>query len=52
MTGKQILNYKITREIGSGGMATVYEAMHIKFDTKIEDFYEKKNHHTIVIIYC
>ena len=35
MIEKQILNYKITREIGSGGMATVYEAIHTKLDTKV-----------------
>jgi len=35
MIGKQILNYKLTREIGSGGMATVYEAIHTKLDTKV-----------------
>jgi TPR repeat protein len=35
MLQKQILNYKIIREIGSGGMATVYEAVHVKLDTKV-----------------
>ena len=35
MIGKQILNYKITKIIGKGGMATVYEAIHIKLDTKV-----------------
>jgi len=35
MTGKQILNYRIIRQIGSGGMATVYEAIHTKLDTKV-----------------
>jgi len=34
LIGKQILNYKLTRLIGSGGMATVYEAEHIKFKNK------------------
>ncbi|MFB1003368.1 MAG: protein kinase, partial [Bacteroidia bacterium] len=35
MLNQQIQNYKITREIGSGGMATVYEAIHTKLDTKV-----------------
>ena len=35
MLNQQIHNYKITREIGSGGMATVYEAIHTKLDTKV-----------------
>ena len=35
MKGQQILNFKIIREIGTGGMATVYEAIHTKLDTKV-----------------
>ena len=35
MLHQQIQNYKITREIGSGGMATVYETIHTKLDTKV-----------------
>ena len=35
MLNQQIQNYKITREIGSGGMAIVYEAVHINLDTKV-----------------
>jgi serine/threonine protein kinase len=35
MLNKKIHNYKVTREIGSGGMATVYEAVHINLDTKV-----------------
>ena len=35
MINKKIHNYKIIREIGSGGMATVYEAIHLKLDTKV-----------------
>jgi len=35
MIGEKILNYRITRLIGEGGMATVYEAIHEKLDTKI-----------------
>ena len=34
MIGTQILNYKITKKIGQGGMATVYEAKHITFDNR------------------
>jgi uncharacterized protein (TIGR02145 family) len=35
MIGKKILNYRISRLIGEGGMATVYEAIHEKLDTKV-----------------
>lgn len=35
MQNKQILNYKITTEIGKGGMATVYKAKHINLDTEV-----------------
>ena len=35
MQNQTIINYTITREIGSGGMATVYEAVHNKLDTKV-----------------
>ena len=35
MTGQQILNYKITRFIGSGGMAKVYEGEHVNLGTKV-----------------
>lgn len=34
MINKQIQNYKITRLIGEGGMATVYEAQHEKFKNR------------------
>jgi serine/threonine-protein kinase len=35
MTGKTILNYRITRLIGEGGMAKVYEAEHINLGNKV-----------------
>lgn len=35
MIGEQILHYKITRLIGEGGMASVYEAVHEKLQTKV-----------------
>jgi len=35
MIGQQIQNYKITHELGSGGMATVYEAVHVRLKTKV-----------------
>jgi len=35
MIDKQILNYKMTCKLGSGGMATVYEAIHKTLDTKV-----------------
>ncbi|MBN2664406.1 MAG: protein kinase [Bacteroidales bacterium] len=34
MIGKQILNYNVTKIIGTGGMASVYLAEHIKFKNK------------------
>ena len=34
MIGKQILNYKITKKIGEGGMATLYEAVHTTFENR------------------
>lgn len=33
--GKKILNYKLTRFIGEGGMAVVYEGTHEKLGTKV-----------------
>ena len=35
MIDNQILNYKIIRKIGEGGMAKVYEAIHTKLDTRV-----------------
>ncbi len=35
MENKQILNYKLIREIGEGGMAKVYEAEHIRLGNKV-----------------
>lgn len=35
MIETQIPNYKITHERSSGSMGAVYEAVHVKFDTKI-----------------
>jgi serine/threonine protein kinase/FKBP-type peptidyl-prolyl cis-trans isomerase len=35
MTGEKIHNYIITRLIGEGGMAAVYEAVHEKLQTKV-----------------
>ena len=35
MLNKYIQNYKIIRKIDEGGMATVYEAVHIKLNTKV-----------------
>jgi serine/threonine protein kinase/FKBP-type peptidyl-prolyl cis-trans isomerase len=35
MLGEKIHNYRITRLIGEGGMASVYEAMHEKLQTKV-----------------
>ena len=35
MVGKQILNYRITRLIGKGGMSHVYEAEHIRLGHKV-----------------
>jgi serine/threonine-protein kinase len=35
MIGAQILNYRIIRLIGSGGMAKVYEAEHVNLGTKV-----------------
>ncbi len=35
MINQTILNYKIDKQIGSGGMASVYEATHIKIGTKV-----------------
>ena len=34
MIGKQFFNYKITKLIGTGGMASVYEAEHVKLSNK------------------
>ncbi len=34
MIGSKIFNYKITRLIGEGGMAKVYEAVHDKFENR------------------
>ncbi|NLR94438.1 serine/threonine-protein kinase [Flammeovirga agarivorans] len=34
MIGKTFFNYKITKKIGDGGMATVYEAIHEQLETK------------------
>jgi len=34
MIGNLVLNYKITSELGSGGMAVVYEGIHQHLDTK------------------
>ena len=34
MIGTRILNYNLTKKIGQGGMATVYEAKHITFDDR------------------
>lgn len=35
MLEKKILNYELTTLIGKGGMATVYEARHVKLGTKV-----------------
>lgn len=35
MIGKQILNYKITKFIGDGGMATVYEAENVNLGSRV-----------------
>ncbi len=34
MIGQQILNYRLIKEIGKGGMATVYEAHHLTFENR------------------
>jgi len=35
MIGKKILNYKIIRQIGEGGMARVYQAEHVKLGKQV-----------------
>jgi serine/threonine protein kinase len=35
MIGKQIHKFEITKEIGSGGMGTVYEAVHTRLENKV-----------------